>query len=127
VKKLSLFLALFMLLAIPAFAANAIQDSGTYEGEFVTTNYGAGLDVTGSDGVASVSAAAAAITSGTITGVTSLQVPVTVVGSLPTAAAGNQGYLAVVTDADGATDCTTGSGSDVNVCVSNGTAWVDVT
>lgn len=47
-----------------------------------------------------------------------------IVGSFPTA--GTVGRIAVATDATSATDCTVGSGSAVNVCVDNGSAWVDV-
>lgn len=54
-----------------------------------------------------------------------VRVQVTTVAAL-TAAAGVQGGLALVTDASGATDCTTGGGSTKNLCVSDGSAWVNV-
>ncbi len=47
-----------------------------------------------------------------------------IVGSLPLA--GTVGRIAVVTDAASATDCTVGLGSTVNLCLDNGSAWVDV-
>lgn len=58
-------------------------------------------------------------------GATSLEIPNTVVGSLP--AAGTVGRIAVVTDGSGATDCSTGAGSTVNMCFDNGANWVDIT
>jgi hypothetical protein len=55
----------------------------------------------------------------------SVRVQVSTVAAL-TAAASVQGGLALVTDASGATDCTTGGGSTKNLCVSDGSAWVNV-
>lgn len=47
--------------------------------------------------------------------------PVTV-SALGTATAG---MFAVVSDAADSTDCTTGSGSTYNLCIANGSAWID--
>ena len=49
-----------------------------------------------------------------------LEIPQTVVGSLPTATAGR---LAIVTDGADDADCTTGSGSTVVLCMANGSTW----
>ena len=47
----------------------------------------------------------------------------------PTTVAGlgaaEAGRIKVVTDATDATDCTTGGGSTYNVCLANGTSWID--
>lgn len=44
------------------------------------------------------------------------------VASLP--AAGTVGRIAVVTDGNSDSDCTTGTGSTYNLCIDNGTTWV---
>jgi hypothetical protein len=43
---------------------------------------------------------------------------------LPAAAAGNSGWLTVVTDAASGSDCTVGGGTSAALCRSNGSAWV---
>jgi hypothetical protein len=43
---------------------------------------------------------------------------------LPAAAAGNAGWLTVVTDAASGSDCTVGGGTSAALCRSNGSAWV---
>lgn len=47
------------------------------------------------------------------------------VATLPTLAAGDAGAIAVINDGDGATDCTTGGGSDRVVCRWTGSAWAN--
>lgn len=71
-KKLNAILgmiAAFCLIATSAFAVD-IEDGSTKYLSAKTINFGAGLDVTKSGGVHTVSAAAAAVTSGTIDGAT---------------------------------------------------------
>jgi hypothetical protein len=60
-------------------------------------------------------------------------IPATVLGpktigaganQLPAAAAGNLGWITVVTDAASGSDCTVGSGTSAALCRSNGSAWV---
>lgn len=55
-----------------------------------------------------------------------LILPTSTVANLTACAAANQGEIAVVTDANAATDCTTGGASTVNTCVCDGTNYVDV-
>lgn len=47
------------------------------------------------------------------------------VATLPTLSAGDEGAIVQVTDGDGATDCTTGSGSDTVMCRWTGSAWAN--
>jgi len=47
------------------------------------------------------------------------------VANLPAASSSNQYEIYIVTDANGKDDCTSGSGTDVNICISDGTNWVD--
>jgi len=51
----------------------------------------------------------------------------TTVAATPTCSSANNGWIVSMTDAANATDCTTGSGSTTNVCVCDGTNYVDVT
>lgn len=55
----------------------------------------------------------------------SLRAPETTVASLP-AAASNTGKLYIITDGASAGSCSSGSGSTVTICRSNGSAWVAV-
>lgn len=57
---------------------------------------------------------------------TVLRVQVSTVAGLTACAAGTQGAVVLVTDASGATDCTSGSGSTKNLCVCDGSAYVNV-
>lgn len=50
----------------------------------------------------------------------------TIGGTLPSASASNSNTVALVTNANASTDCTTGGGSTYNLCLSNGTAWIDI-
>jgi len=75
-KKFSAILSLIavFLFSVPAFASLDITDGTTKYGAAKKVDFGAGLAVSESGGAHTISAAAAAITSGTIGGTTSINV-----------------------------------------------------
>lgn len=64
------------------------------------------------------------ITGGNIRIVGGFRIDPVLVANLP-AAASNTNLVKAVSDAASSTDCTTGLGSTYNLCISNGSAWVD--
>lgn len=136
-KKFLALLAIFALVFAPiAFAADVdVQDGGTDQGRARTLNFGDGVTATVSGGVASISAAAAAITSGTITGATTISGATVVAtqylrmlyvasASLRPASGAPAGSIISIGNAANANDCgATATGSTFVVCKSDGTNW----
>lgn len=136
-KFFALFLALALAFSPICFAADVdVQDGGTDQGRARTLNFGDGIVATVSGGVASISAAAAAITSGTITGVTTIS-GVSVIATqylrmlyvastnLRPASGAPAGSMIQLGQVASANDCGVASfGTNVYaVCISNGTDW----
>lgn len=110
-------LILFLALAAAAFAADGppTQNAKRLSGKYLcagslTANCVTSTDANGAAAIPVVTLAGKTIAAGA--------------NHLPAAAAGNSGWVALLTDAASLSDCTAGGGTSPALCRSNGSAWV---